>query len=92
MNEDVKKLNGKFNHLVQHCLDLYKDSDESKYRKATVKQIDESIRAYDQVEKKTNDPWPGASNIELPLTTISNDNLAPRLVSGLIGKQHYIRF
>ncbi len=92
MNEDVKKLNGKFNHLVEHCLDLYKDSNGSKYRKATIKQIDESIKAYDQVEVKSNDPWPGASSTTLPLTTISNDNLAPRLASGLIGKQPYIRF
>ena len=92
MDEDVKKRNGKWQHLVTHCLDLFKEFGESEYRAATILQIKESIEAYDQEEKKTDDPWPGASNITLPLTTISNDNLAPRLASGLIGKQPYIRF
>ena len=92
MDEDVKKLNGKFQHLVTYCLDLHKEFKESKYRKATITQIEESVSAYDQVEQSTDDPWPGASNITLPLTTISNDNLAPRLVSGLVGKRPYIRF
>ena len=92
MNEDVKAKNGKWQHLVTHCLDLFKEFGESEYRAATITQIKESIEAYDQEEKKTDDPWPGASNITLPLTTISNDNLAPRLASGLIGKRPYVRF
>ena len=92
MDEDVKAKNGKFQHLVTYCLELYEDFGKSEYRDATIKQITDSIVAYDQEEKTTDDPWPGASNITLPLTTISNDNLAPRLASGLIGKQPYIRF
>ena len=92
MNEDVKKQNGRYQHLVTYCLDLFETIEESEYRTKTIKEIRESIEAYDQVEQHTNDPWPGASNITLPLTTISNDNLAPRLASGLFGKQQYIRF
>jgi len=92
MEIDHKEKNGKWQHLVDHCLKLYKKIDESAYRKQTITKIKNSLLAYDQVKKPTEDPWPGASNIELPLTTISNDNLAPRLASGLIGKQPYLRF
>lgn len=92
MDNEHNEKNGKFQHLVTYCLGLYKDFKKSAYRDATITQIRQSVEAYDQVEEKTNDPWPGASNITLPLTTISNDNLAPRLASGLIGKQPYIRF
>jgi len=92
MDEDVKKKNGKYQHLVTYCLGLYKEFQESAYRIKAIADIKDSIEAYDQVEKTVSDPWEGASNITLPLTTISNDNLAPRLASGLIGKQPYIRF
>ena len=92
MDNEHKEKNGKFQHLVTYCLDLFKEIKDSAYRINAIKEIKDSITAYDQVEQKTNDPWDGASNIELPLTTISNDNLAPRLASGLIGKQPYIRF
>ena len=90
--DEHKEKNGRYQHLVTYCLDLFETIEESEYRTKTIKEIRESIEAYDQVEQHTNDPWPGASNITLPLTTISNDNLAPRLASGLIGKQPYIRF
>ncbi len=92
MENEHKEKNGKFNHLVTYCLGLHKDIGNSAYRKKAITQINKSIQAYDQVKKKSTDPWPGASSIELPLTTISNDNLAPRLASGLIGKQPYVRF
>ena len=92
MENEHKEKNGRFQHLVNYCLGLYKDFSGSKYRNAKLLEIKESIEAYDQVENKTNDPWPGASNITLPLTTISNDNLAPRLASGLIGKRPFVRF
>ena len=90
INADEK--NGKWKHLVKYCLDLYKEFSESEYREKTILSIKQSTEAYDQVEKPTNDPWPEASNIALPLTTISNDNLAPRLTAGLVGKQPYINF
>ncbi|MCK5023428.1 MAG: hypothetical protein KAS04_04610 [Candidatus Aenigmarchaeota archaeon] len=92
MDNEHNKKNGKWQHLVTHCLKLYKEFGESAYREKAIEEINESIRAYDQEEKATSDPWDGASNITLPLTTISNDNLAPRLASGLIGKRPYVRF
>lgn len=36
--------------------------------------------------------WSGNSNYTIPLTTITLDNLEPRLVAGLVGKLPYIRF
>ena len=59
-NINAKEKNGKWQGLVNYCLTLYKESRTSKYREATIESIRESIEAYDQVEKKTNDPWDGA--------------------------------
>ncbi len=92
MENESNEKNGKWQHLVNYCINLYEDIKKSEYREAKIKEIKASIEAYDQVEKPTDDPWPGASNIALPLTTISNDNLAPRLASGLVGKTPYLRF
>ena len=92
MDNEHEEKNGRHQHLVKYCLGLYKEYSESAYRATMITEIRKSIEAYDQVEKPTTDPWPDASNITLPLTTISNDNLAPRLVSGLIGKRPFIRF
>ena len=92
ISDEARERNGQFNHLVQHCLELYQEIKGSSYRKKKIQEIKESTEAYHQIEKKTEDPWPGASNITLPLTTISVDNLEPRLVSGFVGKRPYIRF
>jgi hypothetical protein len=78
--------------LVEYCLDLVVNIEGSSYRKKTIDEIKESNEVYDQVEKQTTDPWEGASNITLPLTTISCDNLEPRLVAGLVAKKPYIEF
>ena len=88
----AEEANGKWQHLVKYCLDKYEGIKDSSYRNKTIDEIAESVKAYDQDEEPTNDPWPGASNIQLPLTTISSDNLEPRLVAGLVGKKPYIQF
>ena len=68
--------------LVKYCLDTVQMIHDSAYRKATIELIQKSNEAYDQVEKQTSDLWQGASAIVLPLTTISCDNLEPRLMAG----------
>jgi hypothetical protein len=78
--------------LVKYCLELAQTIEESAYRKKTIDDIRKSNEAYDQIEKPTTDPWEGASGVVLPLTTISCDNLEPRLVAGLVGKRPYINF
>jgi len=89
---DVKEMNGKWQHLVEYCLDLYEDIKASDYRQKKITEIEDSNNAYAQTETATTDPWDGASNICLPLTTISVDNLEPRLVAGMTGKKPYIEF
>lgn len=81
-----------YKQLVEYCLDLAGQIEESAYRKKTIDDIKKSNEAYDQIEKPTTDPWEGASGVVLPLTTISCDNLEPRLVAGLVGKQPYVNF
>lgn len=78
--------------LAKYCLELAQQILDSPYRKATIELIRKSNEAYDQVEQQTIDPWKGASNVVLPLTTISCDNLEPRLVAGLVGKKPFVKF
>jgi hypothetical protein len=91
MTPDVREANGPYAHLVKYCVDLYDRIKRSEYRASKLQEIKESYDAYEQKEQPTDDPWPGASNIVLPLTTISVDNLEPRIVSGLIGKRPYVK-
>ena len=83
--------NGDYKKLVEHCLKLYKEFKDSEYREAQIKQIIESRKAYAQKEEKTNFPWSGASNIVLPLLTITVDNLEPRLVAGITGRDPMVQ-
>lgn len=84
--------NGRFQHLVKYCIDLYDRAKRSDYRENKLQEIKESYEAYEQKKKATSDPWEGASNLILPLTTISVDNLEPRIVAGLIGKRPFVKF
>ena len=88
---DQREASGPYAHLVKYCMDLYEKIKSSEYRASKLQEIKESYAAYEQKEQPTDDPWPGASNIVLPLTAISVDNLEPRIVSGLIGKRPYVR-
>jgi hypothetical protein len=89
---DAREKNGRWQHLVKYCLDLFDRIKGSEYREKKRGEIKDSYAAYEQEDLATDDPWPGASNITLPLTAISTDNLEPRIVAGLIGKRPYVRF
>ena len=84
--------NGNFQPLVEYCFDLFTDIKGSDYRQNKIKKIKESQKAYDQVAEKKSFPWENSSNIVLPLTTITVDNLEPRLVASLIGKEPIVEF
>lgn len=93
MAESLEKPdNGKYQKLVEHCLDLYKEFKKSTYRAEKIKEIEESRKAYEQKADKKDFPWPDAANTVMPLTTIAVDNLEPRLVSGLIGTDPIVKF
>lgn len=79
-------------NLVKYCIDRYKEYKGSTYRKAMIALIIEAHEVYGQIEKKTNFPWPEASNEVLPFETITVDNLEPRLVAGLIGRDPIVAF
>jgi len=79
--------------LVKYCIDdLYKVYEKSEYRKAKMAEIKEARRTYEQKAEDTVFPWAGASNVVLPMETISVDNLEPRLIAGLTGKKPIIAF
>ena len=79
-------------HLVEYCLDHYETAKNSKYRAKKEKEIEESVAVYNQEEKNSSELWEGEANYTVPLTTISCDNLEPRIVSGLIGKKPFVAF
>lgn len=76
--------------LVEHCISLYDLFSKSEYRESKIKEIKKSREAYEQTEKKTNFPFEDASNLTLPLTTITVDNLEPRFVAALAGKDPFV--
>lgn len=87
--------NEEYKTLVDYCMDdLYGKLKDSDYRVAKIKEIEQSRKVYEQKEdeSKTNFPFKDASNITLPLDTITVDNLEPRMVSGLVGTKPVVRF
>ena len=93
-NKEKPELPQAIQNLVKYCMKLYDEWAKSDYRKRKIDEAKESRRIYEQIEneKTKNWPWKNASNIVLPLATITIDNLEPRLVAGLIGKEPIVRF
>jgi len=83
-----------FEKLVKHCTDLFADLEGSEYRQKKIDEIEASYRTYDQEPDPALEDWPfpNAVNIVLPMCTITVDNIEPRLVAGMIGKQPTVRF
>jgi hypothetical protein len=83
--------NGKYQHLVTYCIDMYSEFENSSYREKKIEDAKKARLTYEQRNEQTEFPWKDASNIILPLTTITVDNLEPRLVAGLTGKQPFVQ-
>lgn len=92
LSADPKEQNGDWQHLVDYCLDLYDAIGKSKYRKKKIEEIIESHKAYNQRAEKKTFPWKDCSNIVMPLTCITVDNLEPRLAAGKINRKPIVRF
>lgn len=88
---DPKEKNGDWQHLVEYCLDLYDNIEKSEYRKKKIEEIKESHKAYNQRADKKTFPWKDCSNIVMPLTCITVDNLEPRLAAGKIDRKPIVR-
>ena len=94
MDKTSDEMNGEFQDLVDYCIELYESIQGSEYRKKKIDEIKESRSRYEQEPdpKYENFPWENASNDTLPFLTITNDNLEPRLVAGLVGRDPIINF
>jgi hypothetical protein len=91
MTIEGNKKNGKHQHLVTYCIDMFTEFDGSSYREEKINAAVTARKIYEQKEEKTDFPFEDASNIILPLTTITVDNLEPRLVSGLVAKDPTVK-
>lgn len=87
----AEHLRTRLESLGTHIQNLFNRFDSSQTRKNILNDVKASRRAYDQKEEKTNWPWPGASNMVAPLTTIAVDEVEPRLVAAVIGREPYLK-
>ena len=87
MNEN----NGEWQPLVDYCFDLFEKIEKSEYRTRKIEAIKESYRIYEQIEQAGTFPWKDASNVVLPMHTITVDNLEPRLWAGITGKKPIVQ-
>lgn len=92
LGPDSAPANEEYQPLVDYCMDLYAGFDKSQYRKDKIEEITQSRKVYEQKEETTDFPWDNASNLVLPFTTITTDNLEPRIVAGLVGTKPALRF
>ena len=90
--EESKKRNGRWQHLVDQCLEVYSKIKNSKERQKKLELIEESKRIYEMEPKILNFPWEGAYNLVQPFLSIALDNLEPRIVSAFVGKEPYVQF
>jgi hypothetical protein len=90
---DAKPDNGQYQPLVDHCMKLFNQFEKSEYRKSKIAEIEDSRRTYEQIEdpKNSDFPFDNASNMTMPLNTITVDNLEPRIVAGLVGTKPTVR-
>ncbi len=77
--------------LGKYIQDLWTRFDSSQTRADTLAAVKASRRAYEQTADKTSWPWPNASNMVAPLTTIAVDEVEPRIVAAIIGREPYIK-
>lgn len=78
--------NGDFQPLVDYCMKMYGTFSQSTYRKSKLAEMEKSRKVYEQKADATDFPFKDASNLVLPLLMITVDNLEPRIVAGLVGK------
>ena len=90
--EDSKRdLDDHLNKLSIYIRSLYDAFNSSALRAEMLKTVEDSRTAYYQTTTETDWPWPGASNMISPLTTMGVDEVEPRLVAAVIGREPYIK-
>lgn len=76
--------------LVTYFRDLFSDYEKSQYRADKVKEAEESREQYDGYRNTKDFPWPECSNYSMMIPAIVVDNLEPRLVASVAGKDRDI--
>jgi hypothetical protein len=84
-------MDAKLKDLSNYVRSLFEAFDSSSTRAKILQLVKDSRRAYYQETEETNFPWPQASNMIAPLTTMGVDEVEPRLVAAVIGRQPYIK-
>ncbi len=90
LTADAIEKNGKHNHLVTVCLDLYQEFKDSKEHQKKVDEAKVAREIYEQIEEDIDFPWKDAYNFVIPVETITIDNVEPRLAAGIVGKTPYV--
>lgn len=91
IQEAQRELEDRLNKLSLYIRSLFDKFDGSPVRAKMLSTIADSRRAYYQETEATDFPWSNASNMIAPLTTMGVDEVEPRLVAAVIGKEPYIR-
>lgn len=89
--EMASAMGDKLKQLSLYIRGLFNAYDSSSTRQKILDLVADSRRAYYQETEKTNFPWPNASNMIAPLTTMGVDEVEPRLVAAVIGRDPYIK-
>lgn len=88
LKEDGTKEGG--DKLVTYIRDLMSEYESSSYRKQKIDESDESRKQYDGYRAVKSFPWDGCANYSMMIPAIVVDNLEPRLVSSVAGKDRDI--
>lgn len=86
-----QEIEDRLNALSIYIRTLYDAFNSSGLRKTMLETMKESRDSYYQNTQETDFPWPKASNMISPLTTMGVDEVEPRLVAAVIGREPYIK-
>lgn len=86
-----QELDALLSEMSTFLSNAFQQYDGSSLRKEVLETAKEAREAYRQKAEDTNFPWPSASNMITPLTRVAVDELEPRLVQSLVGREPYLR-
>lgn len=87
-DKDESKKEG--DDLVTYFRDLFSDYEGSAYRKEKIEQAETSREQYDGYRETKSFPWENCANYSMMIPAIVVDNLEPRLVASVAGKDRDI--
>jgi hypothetical protein len=76
--------------LIKYIFDLYNEYKDSSYRQAKIKESADNRKKYSGIRDSKSFPWENCANYSMMLDAIVVDNIEPRIVSAVIGKERDI--